>query len=359
MDAIFLRLDHIAEYFVNKSQKNITKSDLSFLQSSISQVKENVSVLCDVISMLKNYESNMDSKLTDLREIISNTKAQPISTKTYSQIVAGSEPINQYVERKQQQNNEHTLIISAMDDKSPVEVVLQVNETIKKLRENGCKTKINNIYKTKKGAIIKVPNEENINTLMNQLKNNGSLSKISKIYTPTPLDPTIVLKSVNKSTDLSNLNSVLCDMNQELADCKYKIKILFPLKSNTSSHDVVLRVAPSAYEIIKRMKHIYTISQVVEVRDKVLVRQCQTCFQFDHNTKMCTNQKINIIGPDNIVKCVNCNGHNKFKENSNHYPNNRECPLYLNQINRTIQRTCYNSLDHDIISSSSRSSESD
>ncbi|KAI2808434.1 hypothetical protein BLOT_006376 [Blomia tropicalis] len=264
MDAIFLRLDHIAEYFVNKSQKNITKSDLSFLQSSISQVKENVSVLCDVISMLKNYESNMDSKLTDLREIISNTKAQPISTKTYSQIVAGSEPINQYVERKQQQNNEHTLIISAMDDKSPAEVVLQVNETIKKLRENGCKTKINNIYKTKKGAIIKVPNEENINTLMNQLKNNGSLSKISKIYTPTPLDPTIVLKSVNKSTDLSNLNSVLCDMNQELADCKYKIKILFPMKSNTSSHDVVLRVAPSAYEIIKRMKHIYTISQVVE-----------------------------------------------------------------------------------------------
>ncbi|KAI2797183.1 hypothetical protein BLOT_011161 [Blomia tropicalis] len=183
------------------------------------------------------------------------------------------------------------------------EVVLQVNETIKKLRENGCKTKINNIYKTKKGAIIKVPNEENINTLMNQFKNNGSLSNISKIYTPTPLDPTIVLKSVNKSTDLSSLNSVLCDMNQELADCKYKIKILFAMKSNTSSHDVVLRVAPSAYEIIKRMKHIYTISQVVEVRDKVLVRQCQTCFQFDHNTKMCTNQKINIIGPDNIVKC--------------------------------------------------------
>src|SRR5699024_5494847 len=65
-----------------------------------------------------------------------------------------NETIDQYVERKKNKiSNELTFIVEATNNESPAKVVNVVNKSIKQLREDNKKFKINRIDKSKKGAI--------------------------------------------------------------------------------------------------------------------------------------------------------------------------------------------------------------
>ncbi|KAI2800448.1 hypothetical protein BLOT_012954 [Blomia tropicalis] len=252
MDAVCLRLDSIVKHFVTKfdqNQKNITKQDLTFLNSSVNQIKEQISCFSNSINILQQLESNLDAKFASLKEDIKNNKP------SYSQVV------------------------SSNDSK------------------------------------------------------NDRLDNIANIYVPKPRDPTILLKSVSKLTSLNELSAIICKMNPELSGYENKLKVLFALKSNSEVHDVVLRVSPVAYEQLKNLGRVYTDTQVVLVRDKILVKQCQNCYLYDHNTIYCRNEKINCKDSDGNPSCINCSKHAKYKNNSNHLPNKNECPIYLLQQN--------------------------
>ncbi|UYV61485.1 hypothetical protein LAZ67_1005026 [Cordylochernes scorpioides] len=86
---------------------------------------------------------------------------------------------------------------------------------------------------------------ENLNTLIEEFKKIDEVNQKALIYAPKPLDPTIVLKSITKSTDIKELPSILCKMNPELEGREKKIKVLFAMRSNTDVQDVVLRISPA------------------------------------------------------------------------------------------------------------------
>ncbi|KAI2801955.1 hypothetical protein BLOT_009776 [Blomia tropicalis] len=255
-------LNNLVDNLNNKytsSTKQLNKNDLKDISAIVKQVKECIST----IKMLSNNQliSNILSKIDN---IPSNT--QP-SQSSYAQVTTGQEPLHQYIERKKEISNEHTLIVSAKDNNSPVEVVLQVNNSIKHLRSENKSLKINKVIKSKKGVIIKTPNKEDIDLLMEDLN------------------------SVSKLTNISELPKILCDMNAPLEGMEKKFHVMFALKSNSDTQDVVVRVSPKAYEIIKSLHRVYTYDQAIEIRDKVMVRQCQNCFSYDHNSKFCKSPK--------------------------------------------------------------------
>ncbi|OTF80426.1 hypothetical protein BLA29_011378, partial [Euroglyphus maynei] len=114
------------------------------------------------------------------------------------------------------------------------------------------------------GAVVKLPPEENIDLLIEDLKDYDQLNNVAAIYKPTPLDPTIVLKSVAKITNINELPEILCKMNPQLQGCEKKMKVLFAMKSNSDVQDIVLRVCPKVYETIMETGRIYTDIQVTE-----------------------------------------------------------------------------------------------
>ncbi|UYV63860.1 hypothetical protein LAZ67_2005843 [Cordylochernes scorpioides] len=139
-------------------------------------------------------------------------------------------------------------------DSIPCKLVQQkVNEGIKFLRQEGNKTIINRIINTRKGTILKLPNDQNIDQLIASFKKHDEINQISKINKPKLRDPTILVKSINKITDITNLVSIICEMNPELAGLNNEIKVLFPIKSVKAEQDVVLRggpISPTIWNII-------------------------------------------------------------------------------------------------------------
>ncbi|UYV84556.1 K02A2.6-like [Cordylochernes scorpioides] len=121
-----------------------------------------------------------------------------------------------------------------------------------------------------RGTILKSPNEQDIDQLIESFSKIDELNQTCKIYKPNQRDPTIVIKNVNKSTDISDLTNIICEMNPELNNFKNVLKVLFPIKSNKPDHDVVLRVSPRACQAIMKANKIYTDVQRCKVRDKVL-----------------------------------------------------------------------------------------
>ncbi|UYV63886.1 hypothetical protein LAZ67_2005887 [Cordylochernes scorpioides] len=101
----------------------------------------------------------------------------------------------------------------------------EVNNGIEKMRNEISKVKINKIIKSKSGVILKVDSGENLNILIEEFKKIDEVNQKALIYAPKPLDPTIVLKSITKSTDIKELPSILCNMNPELEGREKKIKL--------------------------------------------------------------------------------------------------------------------------------------
>ena len=353
--SISSRLNQIMQKLENKhtsTNRQINKSDIKELSSIINQITKEVSTLKELKTQQHDYQNDL---ISQLKSIIDTNKTS-LPPPSFAQIVKTTASLDHQIQNKQQGIDEKTIIITAKTDQSPANVLLQVNNTIKDIRNNDQPFKINKIIKSKSGVIMKFPSDENIDQLIEEFQKYDQLNEIATIYKPSPLDPTIVLKSISKITNITEIPTLLCKMNPQLVGCEKKIKVLFAMKSTSDVQDIVLRVCPKVYEIIMKTGQIYTDIQVANVRNKVLIRQCQSCFQFDHSTRNCTNHKSCIICGakgehtcTKITRCSNCSSHPKYKENIDHLPNNRSCPIYLDRIQRQIQKTCFSGLDHDII----------
>ena len=122
---------------------------------------------------------------------------------------------------------------------------------------------------------------------------------------------------------------------------------------NAQEHDIVLRVRPDVFQIMIRMGFVYTDYQRVNVYEKIFIRQCQGCLQFnpDHGRNECDQsicakcgtKDINAQHTCDTLKCHNCSSHRNqgLKDNADHRANTTKCPLYEAQVRRLASRICY------------------
>lgn len=343
----------ISDYIKNKhssTNRSLNQNDIATLLGFITQLDQLMVTMGDIALVGSSINQSISEQI---KESINNVDQ---NRPTFAQVVREKESFDKFVQRKQEQTQENTIVLSAKTNCSPVDVLKEVNNCIKGMRDNNSKVKINRIIKSKTGAVIKTDPKENIDTLIARFRSSDKLDKCARIFTPTQLDPTIVLKGVDKLTEYKDLPSILCNMNYELTGREKKMKVLFAIRSNFDRHDVVLRVSPATYQIIMSMTKIHTDRDRIERwHDKVMVRQCQKCYRFDHKTRNCNAVKrcVNCSSTEhsdcnNAPKCINCSTHPKFNSHIDHHPNNRLCPIYKQQINNLIERTCYHDLDHDM-----------
>ena len=165
------------------------------------------------------------------------------------------------------------------------------------------------------------------------------------------LDPSIVLKNVNKQQDLTKIAQNLCNINQQLAGCADQIKVLFATKSNGPTHNIYMRISPKVYKIFAESIQLFLNYEAIKWTRTIHVKQCQHCLMFNpnHRTKDCDKPKVcktcGKCGPhdcDRIQKCGNCMNHPHHSKNCHHKPDNTECPIYAAQHNKIVQFTCYN-----------------
>ncbi|KAI2802372.1 hypothetical protein BLOT_009818 [Blomia tropicalis] len=328
------------------TKKALNNTNVNEIISINKQIQLKLTILCESINdtindtVYNNLEQILDKKLNNFKTTPQNNSLN---------FRQATQPQTTIINRKEE---EKTLIIKAKSNNNTTSVQNSVLDTIKKLRTIHKNVKINNIVKTHTGVVIKTPKNEDIDSLIAEFAKGDYLSSNANIYKAKQLDPVIVLKKVNKITNPNDIPDIISNMNDTLNNMKEQIKTLFTIKSNTDSHDIVLRVSPNVYSLIKNLKHIYTDYQQVEWRNKILVRQCQKCYALNpnHNVNNCPNQtacnKCDKSGShdcDNQQKCFNCTKHPYFKTTSvNHKPNNTDCPLYKRQHDSIIQRTCFN-----------------
>src|SRR5699024_10270454 len=155
-------------------------------------------------------------------------------------------------------------------------------------------------------------------------------------------------------TDLTTLISEITNMNPELKDLNNDFKILFQIKNPNNTNKTIslaLRVSPKAYHIIKTQLHyrIYLHTQCCIIQDKIFIKQCQKCFLFNHRTADCKAKTIcKQCGQEkasnhtcSVTCCSNCKKSEKYKSNTNHLPNNINCPMYKTQMQYIQEKTQY------------------
>ncbi|UYV71447.1 hypothetical protein LAZ67_8003251 [Cordylochernes scorpioides] len=330
-------------------EKSLCKEDIGYLKGTIKQIKDSVCELIKLDENVSKIEGCLQTNLDEIKNELCKFATKSTTKDTYADMVKNK--IGKSIQKDGYINEEKTLIISANNNLNVSGIHQLVSEKIKLLRQEGNKAKITNIINTKNGTIIKSPNEEDIDQLLESFKNTDEINKISKVYKPKLRDPNILIKSVNKITDITNLPTILCNMNPELDNLQDHIKVLFPIKSNRQEQDILLRVSTQVYQILKKTGKVYTDIQRCEVRDKILVSQCQNCFENypKHRTNNCPNLKNCVkCGQEGqhlcsgSIKCCNCTKHPYFKNgNQDHKPNSKDCPIYAKQIEYTMQKTAY------------------
>lgn len=215
------RLNQITQKLENKHQstsKQINKSDIKDITIIINQITKEIALMKDLAIQTTEHSQNQDL-ISQLKNIISSNKCNP-SVPSYAQVVRNSDSLNHQIQQQQRITEEKTIVISANPDQSPANILLHVNNAIKNARSNDRSFKINKIIKSKNGAVVKLPPEENIDLLIEDLKDYDQLNNVAAIYKPTPLDPTIVLKSIAKITNINELPEILCKMNPQLQGCE-------------------------------------------------------------------------------------------------------------------------------------------
>lgn len=334
---VFSRLDAINEVLNNarKAKKHLSVAEFDLIANNISFIKNNFDIAT-------NLSENYGLLLNQIKSIPKQINTSHITTTTMAS--RSHKPVNTTPPE------EKTTIITAKDGNSVESVQTEVFEKLRNNRlSNNKKFKINKIIKSKKGIIIKSPPTENIDELI-EFFQKENFSEKANIFKPKLLDPVITLKKVSKLTDHTNISTILTKMNQELIGKEDQIKLLFAIKNNDSHHDLVLRISPDVYSILKKMKNIYTDYESIRFKDRFYVKQCQNCFAFnaDHTTKNCPHPKMctcSTIGHhqcSNELKCPNCANHARFKNKDlNHKPNSSICPLYKQRIERVIANTDY------------------
>lgn len=351
---------------VNSTNKQISKSNVTDIQIKIEQAKRDFT---NAINVAVEYKTNNDSLVEKIENLLNNVdkkmaKTLPQAPPSFANIVK-SQPAEKLIRNKV---SEETILFTSKPETNSANIVPQVYRAIQTIRLTNEQLKINKIIPTRKGLILKVPADEDIDSLITQFKNYDSLNDAVTIYQPKKLDPTIVLKNVSKLTDINELPQLICNtnLNPLLEDCQNKMIVLFAIKSNTDTQNVVLRVNPTVYEKIMKTGYVYTDLQKIFVQNKIMVRQCQNCFKFDHATKNCNVQKLCIKCGKPTSRnhtcerscCINCSTNNKYKNtNTDHLPNKRDCPIYNDRIKKLINNTSYTGSDHIIVKNMSASSD--
>ncbi|UYV72275.1 K02A2.6-like [Cordylochernes scorpioides] len=256
----------------------------------------------DITSLLSRCQSGFKLKLHSL--LMSLEMKYPILRKT-SQHVANPNGIENYVCKIAQPFNEGNI----------KDVHHAIADRIRVLREENKRVRVNKIINTR----TSISDEKESNFLKDELCKSTQLTNICKTFIPTKRDPTIMVKNVSKITEVNSFEETICQMNDELKDMKSEIKVLFCTKSNTSTHNIVLRVSPRVYQTIKKLNNkIYTDCERCVVVDRFLVKQCQKCLKFNptHKTAECPNTPIcrtcgvqGVHDCSGIPKCFNCSQH--------------------------------------------------
>ncbi|UYV74154.1 hypothetical protein LAZ67_11002259 [Cordylochernes scorpioides] len=190
---------------------------------------------------------------------------------TFAQVTKQENVQQLIVKHQQTQNLEFTLIATPANNESISDVFQAISRTIKKIREDGGSIKINKIFNTRNAVVIKSPSRVELNALQEELGKSDELKAISKIYIPGKRDPTVVVKNVSKITDTTTFVKTICNMNPELRGMEDEIRMLFVMKSNTATQNIVLRLSPKAYQTIKKNNNtLYTDLERCHIQDKIL-----------------------------------------------------------------------------------------
>lgn len=294
------------------------------------------------------HDETVISLLNDIRSKVSSNSSQP---KSFSQIVSSGPPLTSRIPDPKKQ--ELTLFIAANPNQSSDTISKHVNSAITEVRKTKPNLKINKVIRYSKGNILKVPNTDDLDTLIEFFKKYDAISNAAKVFVPTPRDPTIVLKKVNKFTEAKELPKILAQVNDELSGLEDEIRFLFEMRSMSQFRDVVLRVSPKVFQLISANDTVFTEYEAVKFEFKVFVKQCKHCFQFNSHRSMDCPSKTNATCADcgergshncsKINKCTNCSSY--FRTTSpdqlNHRPNSHECPLYKRQAEKLIQQTAF------------------
>ena len=325
--------------------KQEDKETVKTLAKGIAEKVDQLAKCVDTVS-ISTLTKLLDQKL-------SSRSSQPTSNslQTVSYAAAVKVPAQTIIDRKVE---ESTVIIKATSPAQTNKVQNLVYNEVKTMRSKKMKQiKINAIIRTKTGAVVKVPKEEDFDELIARFKANDELNASSSVYKSKDLQPTGVLKGISKLTDYTELPSILSKMNPSLSGQENGIKVIRVMGQKNDSHDtndVAVRVDAKVYQILRKMDRIFTDYNSVTFKDKIFVRQCQNCFHFNpnHTRKDCNKAKHCTCGQSGdhdcskTLKCINCSNHPKHKGSDNkHRPNCIDCPLYKQQQDIIIQKTSY------------------
>ena len=251
-------------------------------------------------------------------------------------------------------NQEDTIIINSSNNTSTTIIESQIKSLIK---SSPNKYKINHIKSTNKTVIIKTPkNTINTNKLIKEINNNPKTNHLFNAYTPKAKDPTIVIKNVSTDTEIDSIINQICDHNEELTGLQNEIKFIFKINQDKpKTMNLAFRVSPKIFHIISNQlsNRIFLPTQCCIVQHKIFIRQCQKCFLFNHKTSECINnhlckncgkEKTDNHICSHINHCPNCSKSIKHKDNTNHLPNTKQCPIYSTQIQYIHEQTQYTPL---------------
>ncbi|UYV79312.1 hypothetical protein LAZ67_17002102 [Cordylochernes scorpioides] len=191
------RLDEIWKYFSDKfdnNQKTISKQDLGFLKSTIKQVKDSVTELIKLDENINRFEEQLQGNFTDIKNDIAQLVKQNKIKESHSYAEIVKNRNDKILQKNRYTNDEKTLIIFANDDQNAAHVHQKVNETIKQFRQKGNTAKISKLINTRRGTILKSPNEQDLDQLIESFRKIDELNQTCKIYKPNQRDPTIVIK---------------------------------------------------------------------------------------------------------------------------------------------------------------------
>lgn len=254
--------------------------------------------------------------------------------------------------------NEFTLFVNANEGVSSNDINGKVNQAIKDLRKVKPCLKINKIIRSAKGNIIKMPNSNDLDVLIDHFRKIDQFNSMATVFIPKPRDPTIVLKKVNKFTQSKDIPSILSNVNEQLSGLESEIKVAFEFRSSTFHRDIVLRVSPNVFNRISHQDILFTDFEAVKFYHRVFVRQCKFCFQFNsHKSTECPRKDKPICSDcgsegthqcSKIHNCLNCINYFKNNVKSNlvcHKPNTIDCPLYQKQIDKIFHQTAFKPFD--------------
>ncbi len=335
----------IANLVSKQMMKQDDKDNVKALAKSVAEKVDQLAKCVDSVS-ISTLSKMLDQKLAN----ISSTQTMSVPPQPVSYAAAVKLPVKTVIEKKIE---EDTMIIKAASPAQVQEVQNLVLDGVKKMRNGKEKQiKINTIIRTKTGAVVKVPKEENLDDLISHFKAIDKLKENSTIYRRKDLQPTGVLRGVSKLTDYTDLPSILCKMNTSLKGLQGDIRVIRVMgqNENQDTKDVAIRVGAEVYQRLKRLDRIFTDYNSVSFRDKIFVKQCQNCFHFNpnHSKQNCNKARHCFCGHigehvcAKTLKCINCTSHPKYRgASSNHKPNSSDCPLYKQQQEHIVQKTSY------------------